>query len=210
MKQKSFNPLHPVRIIGAIVAFAIPVLMRDDFNMGNWIYLFAGVLAVATYFLIPTLEKRENFNAIPKQPQDHFAGTDSSGGTTDLRELSVPEALSFTKNVILPQVEDDQLKRRGLAVLKESAFLLNAGKSFMKHPQHAQVVADISQQYLPNTLRQLIDAQPHPSEESLQTTEDRLSTLHKEVIRLKTALFTDRLGETESSEDSLREQFGQL
>lgn len=64
--------------------------------------------------------------------------------------------------------------------------------------------------YLPRTLRQLIDAQPNPSSEIIKVTEARLTALHKEVIRLKTALFTDRLSETESSKDALRAEFGRL
>lgn len=64
--------------------------------------------------------------------------------------------------------------------------------------------------YLPRTLRQLIDAQPNPSSEIIKATEARLTALHREVIRLKTALFTDRLSETESSKDALRAEFGRL
>lgn len=207
MKQKKFNPLHPIRIVGAIVAFVVPILLREDFNMGNWIYLFAGVLAVATYFLIPTLEKRENYSTVPKQPHKPV---EAEHGTTDLRELDPVDALAFSKNVLLPQIEEDQLQRRGLAVVKEAAFVYNGGKAFFKHPQHVRVVENIAQEYLPNTLRRLIDAQPNPSEEVLTITEERLTVLHKEVIRLKTALFTDRLGVTESSEATLRDKFGNL
>lgn len=64
--------------------------------------------------------------------------------------------------------------------------------------------------YLPRTLRQLIDAQPNPSSETIKVTEARLTALHREVIRLKTALFTDRLAETESRKDALRAEFGRL
>ena len=64
--------------------------------------------------------------------------------------------------------------------------------------------------YLPRTLRRLIDAQPNPSIEIIKVTEARLTALHREVIRLKTALFTDRLAETESSKDALRAEFGRL
>lgn len=64
--------------------------------------------------------------------------------------------------------------------------------------------------YLPHTLRQLIDAQPNPSSEIIKGTEARLTALHKEVIRLQTALFADRLSETESRKDALRAEFGRL
>lgn len=64
--------------------------------------------------------------------------------------------------------------------------------------------------YLPHTLRQLIDAQPNPSSEIIKATEARLTALHKEVIRLKTALFRSLLAETESRKDALRAEFGRL